>query len=472
MTCTDVLTETKAPPPDVPTYVVKPTDTLSGIAINFNLKPEQLKQWNKLYSNQLIPGQVLYLENPLVPNMTGKPRRDRSVTVNESMLSKRGESVEAKTPIVTRISVDDNLLTPSSPKNNNMEGSPVTEPPSPRTKSQTLKDQMMSKYKNKSETPVEVMKEPVRYANLNFSVLGMLTVTPDVVIFEPDLSDKLVLKNGVLPYQVVIYVKDIFDCQIIRENPNYLYENSLEISALQNNTVNIFDFLMEEKKMRIIHRKLINWTSASNQKSPGSPNQGHDSKKISFPVPVHEQDEEIVDIKTETFIPTLSRPSAILSREDLVKINRHLPNRFKFMDWKLLYGTQVHGISLNTFFLNLEDAGPSIMVVEDKDRNLFGCFASDSWRIEPHYYGNGECFMFTLKPYSRFYHWSQKNSNFMCSRKDFVAMGGGRHGFGLWIDNEFNNGSTYECDTFDSAPLTKSEDFQITVVEVWGFKDY
>ena len=83
MTCTDVLTETKAPPPDVPTYVVKPTDTLSGIAINFNLKPEQLKQWNKLYSNQLIPGQVLYLENPLVPNMTGKPRRDRSVTVNE-----------------------------------------------------------------------------------------------------------------------------------------------------------------------------------------------------------------------------------------------------------------------------------------------------------------------------------------------------------------------------------------------------
>ena len=57
---------------------------------------------------------------------------------------------------------------------------------------------MMSKYKTKSETPVEVMKEPVRYANLNFSVradnlsenlpsqvLGMLTVTPDVVIFEP-----------------------------------------------------------------------------------------------------------------------------------------------------------------------------------------------------------------------------------------------------------------------------------------------
>lgn len=43
---------------DVVAYTVKPTDTLTGISITYNMKPEQIKQFNQLYSDQLIPGQV------------------------------------------------------------------------------------------------------------------------------------------------------------------------------------------------------------------------------------------------------------------------------------------------------------------------------------------------------------------------------------------------------------------------------
>ena len=40
-----------------------------------------------------------------------------------------------------------------------------------------------------------------------------------------------------------------------------------------------------------------------------------------------------------------------------------------------MYGTQQHGISLNTFYTKLKDQGPSILVVEDsKKRVLINIF--------------------------------------------------------------------------------------------------
>jgi hypothetical protein len=43
-----------------------------------------------------------------------------------------------------------------------------------------------------------------------------------------------------------------------------------------------------------------------------------------------------------------------------------------------MYGTQQHGISLNTFYTKLKDQGPSILVVEDSKKRVnkkffFGC---------------------------------------------------------------------------------------------------
>jgi len=64
----------------------------------------------------------------------------------------------------------------------------------------------------------------------------------------------------------------------------------------------------------------------------------------------------------------------------------------------------------------------------------------------------------------------KKNINFMCSRRDFVAMGGGSN-FGLWMDSDFERGSSTYCETFDNPCLASSEDFQIIAVEVWGFSE-
>jgi len=56
----------------------------------------------------------------------------------------------------------------------------------------------------------------------------------------------------------------------------------------------------------------------------------------------------------------------------------------------------------------------------------------------------------------------------MCSRRDFIALGAGPN-FGLWMDSDFERGSSTHCETFDNPCLSSTEDFQILLLEVWGF---
>lgn len=48
-------------------------------------------------------------------------------------------------------------------------------------------------------------------------MVGTLTITKDQLIFEPNLDDAYVTKNGVLPYQLYIPMNEIFDCQVNRQ---------------------------------------------------------------------------------------------------------------------------------------------------------------------------------------------------------------------------------------------------------------
>lgn len=43
---------------DIIVYMVKPTDTLTGIALAHNMRPEKVKKVNQLHSDTVIPGQV------------------------------------------------------------------------------------------------------------------------------------------------------------------------------------------------------------------------------------------------------------------------------------------------------------------------------------------------------------------------------------------------------------------------------
>jgi len=104
---------------------------------------------------------------------------------------------------------------------------------------------------------------------------------------------------------------------------------------------------------------------------------------------------------------------------------------------------------------------------------LFGGFASEPLDPHPHYYGNGECFMFRLEPRRAIIPWSRLNNYFLVSGLDFFGFGGGTEGkFGLWLDSDFNHGSSHPCDTYMNPTLSKEPDFICKGVEIWGFSDF
>jgi len=282
--------------------------------------------------------------------------------------------------------------------------------------------------------------------------------------FEPNLTDSFVSKNGVLPYQLYIRMDNIFDCQVIKENPNYYYDTTLEVStfSVQDSSVQMYDFILDESKLFSVYKKLMVWISQSGgKKNKDQKEEAMESTLIKSPS---------TDGDLKQFAPTLSEAS-VLSLDHIITIQKKLPARLRQKEnWYLLYGTTTYGVSLNTFYVRTKDQGPSVIVIKDKNGRLFGGFASDSWRIESRFYGTGETFLFSVDPKTLeliIYRWTKKNSNFMCSRRDFIALGGGTN-FGLWMDSDFERGSTAYCETFDN-PCLSTDDFQIVLVEVWGF---
>jgi len=412
---------------DIVAYTVKPTDTLTGLAITYNMKPEQIRQFNQLYSEHLLPGQILYLRPPGV--RTPPISNFRELRLQDKNKKKRSSTLDDK---ISKSAVAVSEIIDAKKGNDDTRLSPRNS--ADFDKKEKTKSILLPKSENVAKV---VVKEPARFCSESFNVEGTLTITEEVFVFEPRLDDPFVQRDGVLPFQVYIHLKDIFDCQIVKENSKYLFDTSLEVSCLENDgSAPTYDFILQERILRTVYKQLMKWTSmkkANDDEDQNTPKEVHhtvddarqglqDLSKLSLSPAIEDKSKDVG-------LPTLDRPSALLNNESLQKLVRHLPERYRFNNWKLLYGTQVHGISLNTFYAQVEDRGPTIIVVEDKNRHLFGGFATESWRIEPRFYGSGECFLFKLKspasPKSKAYHWTGKNSNFMCSRRDFIAMGGG-----------------------------------------------
>ena len=54
----------------------------------------------------------------------------------------------------------------------------------------------------------------------------------------------------------------------------------------------------------------------------------------------------------------------------------------------------------------MADRGGTLLVVRDVDGHVFGGFASTPWHVSPHYFGTGECFLFSASPAFRCWPWT------------------------------------------------------------------
>ena len=193
--------------------------------------------------------------------------------------------------------------------------------------------------------------------------------------------------------------------------------------------------------------------------------------------------------------------SQVLSAFVLQQLSVAIPSRFAYADWRLLYSTAIHGISLKTFYKRAAHCGCCILAIKDEAGNVFGAFCTE-WR-EPStptsFYGSGETFLFSVEKLENLpplpagdslappdeavhlHRWSGANSFFMFSHRDHLAIGSGGH-FGLWLDAELLHGSSGPSATFNNRclcrhPSLKNDgcadhpevgEFRCEVLEVWG----
>jgi len=185
------------------------------------------------------------------------------------------------------------------------------------------------------------------------------------------------------------------------------------------------------------------------------------------------------------------------------KLADFLPFSFKATKLDLIYSTNYHGRSLQMFYKHCAKAKHTITLMEVLNNGaIIGMFATDTWRNNPKMYGDGECFLFRLKPDPVAYHWQHEISDsirnittinsddevktlddqsqsiqsesligqFMISRDTFISLGNNEDGqSGLRLNEDLSKGSSSKARGFNNEPLAGAEfpDFDIGLVEVY-----
>jgi LysM repeat protein len=205
----------KPPPISTITYKVEASDTLTSVAARFDTTPSELAILNRLSSRTLFPGQILRVPDKKRISVSesdasqgGLSNLDLSET--NSFTSADGESRPGSGPstgndnkdIIDRRE-DDMLdtLRPSSPKPGHPEriGSSVS-PSSGRSHSRGVE---------------RFLKINVRHITDGQGVVGgVLLVTPNAVMFDPNVSDPLVIEHGPESYGVIAPMEFVVNAAI------------------------------------------------------------------------------------------------------------------------------------------------------------------------------------------------------------------------------------------------------------------
>ncbi|XP_065081106.1 GTPase-activating protein skywalker isoform X4 [Ochlerotatus camptorhynchus] len=178
--------------------------------------------------------------------------------------------------------------------------------------------------------------------------------------------------------------------------------------------------------------------------------------------------------------------SHTLTIRELFTLWSWLPVRITMYQPVLLYTTEEHGCSLTTFYVRVEQHEPTLLMIKTCNNEVFGAYCSSRWYERnvrndrgqrQAYFGTGETFLFSLYPERAKYPWvgiegdkglGHASELFMAADSKMITIGGGQ-GQAIWMDENIRFGKTDRCQTFNNPPLCASGDFEIRVLEVYGF---
>jgi len=197
-----------------------------------------------------------------------------------------------------------------------------------------------------------------------------------------------------------------------------------------------------------------------------SPTKKDDKKAVKVATPIKEK---------VIYKPNLIGESTILSLEKFTELMQCIPEMFKDYECKPVYINTKHGTSISQLMRKARDHAPFLLIVKDEFGFIFGAYGNESLRdisMADHFYGSGECFLFTFRDTNEVipYYWTKKNDYYMLTDHEGIYFGAGEH-YGLWISNDMMRGRSFRSDTYDNDPLSFATDFEIMKVEVWSIQD-
>ncbi|XP_041107176.1 nuclear receptor coactivator 7-like isoform X2 [Polyodon spathula] len=159
-------------------YIAKSQDTLSCIALKFNITPNKLVEINRLFSHTIVTGQKLY-----VPVMDHDSNRARSLS-----------SDSPASPVSSSDAEYDKLLDADLARNS----------------SKPIQRVLSSASEEEELVTVKFLKMSCRYITDGKGVVGgVMIVTPNSIMFDPHKSDPLVIENGCEEYGLICPMEEV-----------------------------------------------------------------------------------------------------------------------------------------------------------------------------------------------------------------------------------------------------------------------
>jgi hypothetical protein len=78
--------------------------------------------------------------------------------------------------------------------------------------------------------------------------------------------------------------------------------------------------------------------------------------------------------------------SSVLEIPDVLFLNTLLPSAMQHQ-WRFCFSTGIHGESFAKMLGLIVDKGPTVIIVRDKRKNVFGGYASKNWTVDPNFQG-------------------------------------------------------------------------------------
>ncbi|XP_052002795.1 oxidation resistance protein 1a isoform X3 [Xyrauchen texanus] len=179
-------------------YSVESRDTLNSIALKYDTTPNELVQLNKLFSRNVVPGQVLYVPDTEYVSSAGSspsfsPSSPLSPTSSETDLEK--------------VTTTDSNVPPRS------------EAPAPPVLSALRPSRVVSSTSEEEEALTEkFLKINCKYITDGKGVVsGVLLVTPNNIMFDPHRTDPLVLERGCEEYGIMCPLEEVQSAAVYRE---------------------------------------------------------------------------------------------------------------------------------------------------------------------------------------------------------------------------------------------------------------